>query len=421
MHTTQLPQESDHSPNLTSSAPPPETLRCSGTADFLAALPLLTGFTDQNSIFLVLFQGSRGGSVLRMKLPETQAPHEISQLLDGVIALLHDTGAGPAGPAIVIATSQQFSDTIGAPWGRLSHQLKRRFRREGWSLRELAVIAGDGWCGMLGNDAGRPRPLSEITESEFAHAVRARVPAPRSLASIGALPHTDAARAKAVAQYLDTLKPYDALSGHTFRADHSTKWLRKTAALAERCYNTTAAHTPHSAPSAPSAPLRANTLARFISAAQSHTPWLVLVLTAMTRAEFVVSVALETSIDRLTDIRIDHEPEATPGTRDGWSIEHLLCSLAHELPERAKLRSVVHVLEDAIAHSPDHMRPPLLAFHAWAWWMLGMQSVAARSIAQSLALLNDHKLTRMVQRLIDNPPAGHLHRLRTEFDHVAAA
>ncbi len=400
---------------------PVETLRCTSTADFLAALPLLTGFTDQNSLFIVLFQGRRGGNVLRMELPETQSPNEVGVLLDGITTLLKDTGAGAEGPAVVIATSQTFEDSVGPPWGRLVHQLKRRFHREGWKLRELAVIADDGWCGLLGSNAGARRPLSEITESEFATSARSKGSRPRPLSSIGDLPEPDLARAHTVAKFLKEFQQRQDLRGATGPADHSINLIRNTAGLADHCFGTTgpAAHASQSP--RPLRKLPARQLAHFISAAQSQTPWLVLVLTALTRAEFVVSVALDSGVDRLTDIRIDDVPGAVRGTRESWSIQHLLSSLSHELPEREKLRAAVRVLEDGIAHAPREMSPPLFAFLAWAWWMLGMQSVATRAVTQSLEVQNDHELTLMVQRLIQSPPVAHLHRLRAEFDHAGAA
>lgn len=399
--------------------PPAEILRCSTTADFLAALPLLTGFTDENSLFIVLFQGRRGGNVLRMDLPETQSRRDIQVLLDGIIALMNETGAGEQGPAIVLTTSQRFADTVGPPWGRLAHQLKRRFHREGWRLRELAVIAEDGWCGLLSESKGIRRPLSEIAESKFATSTPKRGRLLKPLSSIGALPDPDPARTAAVAAHLNALQQRRELRGLAPGENYSTNWIRKTSGLAEDCFGAPRPSSQDSQDASSQKLLSTKRLARFIDATQSQTPWLVLVLTALTRAEFVVSVALESGLDRFTDIRVRDASRAVRGTRAAWSIQHLLYSLSHELPDRAKLRSAVNVLNDAIAHAPRTMSPPLFAFLAWAWWMLGMQSVATRMIARSLEVQPDHELSLMIQDLIAHPPAAHLHRLRAEFDQVS--
>src|SRR5690606_7463560 len=53
-------------PSLTAT---PEIIKCRTTADFLAALPLLVGFTATNSIFIVLFSGKAAGRTIRLDLP----------------------------------------------------------------------------------------------------------------------------------------------------------------------------------------------------------------------------------------------------------------------------------------------------------------------------------------------------------------
>lgn len=416
-------------PSVTAEATSPrETLRCANTADFLAALPLLTGFTDQNSLFIVLFQGRTGGSVLRMELPETQSRHHTRRLLDAVATLLEESGAGPEGPAMVITTSQRFDESVGPPWGRLAHQLKRLMHRRGWRLRELAIVGADGWSGLLSGAPVAARPLSEITDSEFARSLHDRGSQPRPLTSIGELPPQDPDRAADIAELLSEIRQRDEspLAGSSRGAvaqpgEQSIHSIRRTAALAARCFRTTAASADEHDRAELPKNLPAPRVARLIAAAQSHSSWLVLALTALTRAEFVVDVALETGVERLTDIRIADNPDAKPGTREAWSIQHLLHSLSHELPEQQKLRTVVRVVEDAVAHAPRELRPALLGLLAWAWWMLGLQSVAARVLAQSHEIQADHELTLMMQSLIERPPAAHLHRLRNEFGVPCAA
>jgi hypothetical protein len=160
-------------------------------------------------------------------------------------------------------------------------------------------------------------------------------------------------------------------------------------------------------------------LAKLIDTAGHQSGWLVCVLTALTRAEFVIDISHETSADRFTDIRLESEPGAKPGTREAWNIHHLLVSLAHEMPPHRRLRTVIAVAEDAIVHAPPESRPPLFAMLAWAWWAVGMQSVAARIAAEGLETAPDHDLLLMVRRLCETPPAAHLLGLREELARAA--
>jgi hypothetical protein len=56
-------------------------------------------------------------------------------------------------------------------------------------------------------------------------------------------------------------------------------------------------------------------------------------------------------------------------------------------------------------------RPALLALLAWAWWMLGMQTVAERLVIQALEIHPGHELASMVQRLNRSVPAWHLNHI----------
>jgi hypothetical protein len=152
---------------------------------------------------------------------------------------------------------------------------------------------------------------------------------------------------------------------------------------------------------------------------QTQTGWLVCVLTALTRSEFVVDVAHETGAHRITDIHVDSLPGMKPGTKEGWNIRYLLTSLAHEVPPKEKLRRVIAVVTDALAHAPEALRPSLFAVLAWAWWAVGMQSVAARMSAEGLSLAPDHEVLLMVSQLCEAPPSAHLLGLRDDLAHAA--
>lgn len=401
------------SPSAQYSGKSPVTLQCTSTADLLAALPLLTGFTDQRSLFVVLFQGRRGGNVLRLELPATQSRHAVQTLVDGLVSLLRDTGAGSAGPAIVIATDQRFDESVGPPWGRLAHQLKRGFHREGWRLRELAVIAADGWSSLIAEQPGVRRPLSEVAQSKFADA--SRRPQPRRLSSLGLLASPDPRYRAAIVQCLADLRRQRLATGTTHAPENSISRVCDTARLAESCFSQARSSVAAGVASPSPLGIPAPQMAALIESAQSQASWVIVALTALTRAEFVRHLAEESGAARLADIRLGADPDAALGTHPDWSIRHLLCSLAQDLPEPEQLRAAVAVLEGATAHAPRDFRPALFAMLAWAWWMLGMQSIATRMVTQSFEIDEGHALTQMVQGLISRPPVRQLNRLRAEF------
>lgn len=391
----------------------PPVVRCETTADFLAVLPLLTGFTDDNSLFIVLFQGKTGARALRMDLPNSQSPAEIRALVNNVIHLLEQAGAGAEGPALVISTGLRFDETVGPPWARLAHQLKRGFHRKGWYLRDLAVLAADGWCGLLPGSPGIPRPLSEVLESPFARTLEANHgKRTSSLDSVGELGDADPLRSTKLEQDLQS-KATDLSAANE---EVSLSSIHRVSLLAETCFQNSAKHlqTQSVLPTGRAFANSTEDLACLIRHAHSRTHWLMIVLTALTRPGFVAEVSRETGLERLSKIEVGGEksPEAR---LESWSIYHLLQALAFELPERIRLKAVINVCNDAISHAPAHQTPPIYAMLVWCWWLLGLQSVAARLLDQGLKIAPNYDLLVMMRSLIEAPPAAHLEGLKKQF------
>lgn len=403
----------------------PDVLHCESTVDFLAALPFVTGFTHGNSLFVVLFLGKRAGDVLRLDLPQ-QDGAQAENFLDGLISLIRDTGAGAGSPAFVFMTSQCFGEQQTVPCIGLARRLEQRLQGESWTPRELAVVAADGWCGLLADGPLRARPLSEISQHPLAVRARSRHGAPLPLDQVGRLPVAESQRATAVQKHLVELEHRRLTqSAHPAGAATRSFSVRMLGAsrVAQACFD----HWDEGrAATRAREPLEPRLLARLIDAAQSPELWLVLALTVLTRLRFVEMLAEQSAADLFHDLPIS-VPDGTdrPGADAGpcadaggpaWSIQQLLLSLSQEIPETRKLRRAIRVLEQAASHAPRDRRPCLLALLAWAWWMQGMQSISQRLIAQSLKIDSNHDLTLMVQRLSAAPPVSHLHRLRTAFD-----
>ncbi len=423
---TQAPLALPLSPAAAEAAPPasaaPEVLRCTSTADFLAALPFVTGFTDQHSLFAMLFRGNRGGEVVRIDLPREQRGPEADRWVDGVAALLSDLGAGEHGPALVLMTAQSFAQQGGVPWQRLARRLQRRMDARGWPLRELAIVAADGWCSLRSADQPRRRPLSEIAESPIGRRARDRHGDPSRLAEMGGLPQPSPVRAAEVLKHLTELeRRREARSAHpagNLSEQRTPVWAYGAARVAEACFASRRSDAGDSGRSDAhrGERIEPRVLARLIDAAQCTDLWLVLAITSLTRAEFVVSVAEEAGPGRFSGVPIDIDEDPGTAPRQGWSIRRLLHSLSHSEPDPRKLRGAIVALEDATTHCPEPKRPALLALLAWAWWMRGMQSVAARLVRSALDIDAGHELALMVQRLVAEPPAGHVARVRATFD-----
>lgn len=439
-------------------------LRCETAADLIAVIPRLTGFTDQNSLFLVLFQGKRGNRVLRFTLPPAQTPTDSETLAEGIVSLLRESGAGAAAPAAVIHTALSFSEQQLPPWQHLTAQLQLRMRREGWRLREFALVAADGWCELLGEHAGQQRPLSELDKSRYARRPDSNEQSPLqpgttstsaraiTLTALGAAQPPTPDRALAVARHLRTLRRNAAQRQLADAAD--LPGIRRIARAADACFHAVngtvagvigetlpdsseseasaeakshAAARPVSLGSEPESSIArgpgAAELARLIHAAQSGGSWLVIALTALTRAEFVASVTAEIGARRLSELDLLDDQHTEPGSLVDWTAEALLRSLADELPERGRLLCAIEVFRDAAAHAPESCRPAVLALLAWAWWLLGLQSVAASVLKQARECLamhpghndDDAELVELVTRLVAAPPAAHLNQLKQQF------
>lgn len=417
-------------PTASSPPSPPTVIRCASTAEFLAAFPFVVGFTASDSLFVMLFQGKRSRQVMRLDLPALNDAHACTALIDSVCELLRTSGAGAEGPALVISTRARFADSGAAPGQDLARAIRRRFRREGWRLRELAVIASDGWTGLL-DPAGsrRPRPLAELESN----AVRARIPSARSplpaLDDLGALPAADPRRAAAVISALAQLdargqthaaesvvpggpdgpggpggpgKPGDTReAGSIFAAGAapcaSPTWLGGIARVAEACFTGAGRPEPQ-------------LVARLIRAAEDPDQWLVLVLTAMSRAAFVIELLEAGSVDPLLRTQVlgaagteslgRGSPPAQSPAGDALLLLHDLSSYQLD-PKRLEL--LIDVLGDAAAHTPSGRRSGLLALLAWAWWVRGMGSVAGAIADEAARLSPTDASAALVRRLVAQP------------------
>lgn len=146
----------------------PTILKAASSADFLAALPRLTGMTAPESLFLVLFDGNRTLGAARLDLPERLAvqlecpSEEIAVWLRAAseIALRGD------GAAVVVQTAGELSQRPAAsPHGTLAAVLADVLQSVGARLVDVLVVGSDGWASWADTDQPGLRALDEITSS----------------------------------------------------------------------------------------------------------------------------------------------------------------------------------------------------------------------------------------------------------------
>ena len=342
----------------------PRLVTCRTTADLLAALPAIAGFTAADSLFLVLCSGRRVRGAARLDLPASEAPADSLPVLEVVSALLRELGAGSgdAAPAVVITSSRTFAACGGAPWRRFARRLERRLRRDGIAVRELACVAQDGWASLL--DPGAPgagRPLSEIAASPVAREARARGDRWPELAELGAIPDADPARAAAVSRALAEL-PAGGDPGGAGDGEAAVLAAYADAAALGRALRRSGG------------PLDAPTTARLIGALEDPDRWLALAIGLLTRPEFPAELARELGPARFAGVPAEPVPAPEAGGIDGaggarpwsgWSIGRILREVCPGFTDHRRLPAVRERLLVAVSECPEARRAPLLAFSAW--------------------------------------------------------
>lgn len=385
---------------------PPSVLKCETTADFLAALPQLAGFTAPNSIFIVFFSGKRAGSAARIDLPSHEDSNDVPSLLDFISAVLHKAGAAgnaSAAPAIAITCEQTFASAGGAPWRKFARRLERQLTRDHIRPRELCCIAPDGWVSYF--DPAAPQkgnPLSAIEESPITLEARVRGITQPQLSEIGVIPRSTPSQLESVSAALEALAPFPVheqgtsapprLAGLESSADCTQlpAWFQDTAEVTRSLRDQDAHFT-------------AEMKARLIRSANNPDRWLLLTLGILTRPEFPCELARDMSPEAFTGVAIDLDAGDDPVPKAGWSIRRMLSSICPDFSDRERLAIVRKRLLTLISETPVQHRPGLLALSAWVWWLTGTQTVSRKHIAEALKIDPEHELAHMVQRLSEMP------------------
>lgn len=151
----------------------PTILRATSSADFLAALPRLTGMSAPESCFLVMFgSGERSKRTIgtaRIDLPERLAeqlgsPGPELEAWTRQVAEIAAMSGGPV--AVVIDTASPLTEQPAAsPYGLLTAILNDVLQAGGAPVRDALVVGSDGWTSFMGSDQPELHSLDEIGAS----------------------------------------------------------------------------------------------------------------------------------------------------------------------------------------------------------------------------------------------------------------
>ncbi len=362
----------------------PHVLRASTSADFLASVPAICGFTARNSVVVVPFTGKRGRGAFRFDLPVDGCTATTTTLAKSIPEFVRRM-PGSDGVAVIIYTDSTFAERRGTPHLELWRAIRPRLRKAGLAVKEAAVVAADGWASYL--DPGRPvggRPLDEITGSRIALEAAYHVDRIPDLEAWSSLPDPDPRIAQHVAVAIDDLvyrgERLDAFGiAHPFTPDPIS--------LAERILNT------------PAHELGVDELAEIIVTCDAPAVRDVLLMTLVggrERGENTLRFQLD-AYERRAATGESFDEQALADIGKGLDDDDLIMAGRSRFrPSAEHLEASIEALRRVTAHAPRPRRAGALCVLAWMLWARGLMSAA--SAIQELAYDCDPGL-RMVETI----------------------
>ncbi len=141
-------------------------LKATSSADFLAALPRLTGMTAPESLFVVLFEGSRTLGSARIDLPPAEQMADPGDEIAAWLRAVAEIALKGDAAAIVVQTDAELSkQPVSSPHGALTGVLADVLHAAGCSVRDALAVGSDGWASFVGTNFPQLHSLDEITGS----------------------------------------------------------------------------------------------------------------------------------------------------------------------------------------------------------------------------------------------------------------
>lgn len=354
---------------------------------------------------------------MRIELPTENSRANRQSLVKLVAHLMRSTGAGKRGAAVVITCDDRFARSGSVPWLTLANELKVLFRQHNWPLRDLAVVARDGWAALLDQHPHTRRPLAEISASPITEQALRFAPPPRDFQHFTELPEADAKLAETVRDNLNS------------RKGSGDAGLEPAIAAMQQLLNS-ASPSSEGFECEATAVERAQLFARVIRATQKPERALGLALALCLGATHraVESAATSGNSDTAVSPDIPNIPDIASPTvlsesqETRWGDARTLFETVGELrPDIARVLRSIKVVAHTAALAPQEFRAPLYAMLGLLWWLRGMQSVAQRFSTLAIEAAPQNALAQLACDVNEAPPKWCLEAIRNDSSPTASA
>lgn len=354
-------------------------LRAADSADFLALVPALAGFTPHQSIVLLPFRHKRAHGAMRIDLPRDEV--ELDDFVGTAIGLVSRVPETDA-IAVVVYTderAQHTPDGVVLPRSIVVDELLALAADLGWGIVEALCVTADGWSSYLDDDPVM-LPASEIPD---APSVPGITDVSGDQAAGVELPTADLAETERVGRALRELSDVVAhpmSSGDEVRRENpqalaAAMLLEDLPLLFENLLDS-----PENPPP-------------FAAAA---------LLWCLDRPRFrdvaLVQWATDISVGlRALDAQLAFADEGVPVPAD---IGEVFVGRGAR-PDPDRLRLALTLVRNVAARAPRTSRPAPLTAAAWLSWALGRSTHTAHYLTQALTIDPAYSMASLLQSMID--------------------
>lgn len=367
-----LTSECDHTRGMNT------VLRATDSADFLALVPSLAGFTPRQSVVLLPFQHSRAHGAMRIDLPRVDV--ELDDYVDTAIGLVSRV-VGTDAVALVVYTDespQHTPDGIVLPSSVVVDELLSLAADLGLGIVDALCVTPDGWSSYLHDD-----PTLRSNDDIPA------VPAMPGISDVSGdqgsgttLPVVDLAEKERVGRALRELS--DVLAQQNLPGTGSER----------------------ENPQALAASLLLDDLPLFfedlLDAPENQPPFVTAALLwCLERPRFRDVALVQWASDRSAGLRtLDAQLSHAAGAAMPSDLgEVFLGRGPHPDPDR--LRVALTVVRNAAARAPRASRPAPLTAAAWLSWALGRSTHAAHYLRRATEIDSTYSLALLLRTMID--------------------
>ena len=354
-------------------------LRAAGSADFLALVPALAGFTPRQSIVLLPFQRSRAHGAMRIDLPHADV--DLDDFVDTAIGLVSRVD-GTDAVAVVVYTDespQQTPDGIVLPQCVVVEELLALASDLGLRIVDALCVSADGWSSYLHDD-----PIVRSIDDIPAAPVVPGISDVSGDQDAGAeLPVVDLAETERVGRALHDLS--DVLARPS-----------APGAGGER-----------ENPQAIAASLLLDDLPLFfeelLDAPENQPPFVTAALLwCLNRPTFRDVALLQWASDLSAGVRtLDAQLSfAAAGVSIPSDLGEVFLGRGPR-PDPDRLRVALTVVRNAAARAPRSSRPAPLTAAAWLSWALGRSTHAAHYLQQAVEIDPAYSLASLLTTMID--------------------